>query len=286
MPSSLSWSLADVASIIGWKAEDLNALARDAQRLYSPYTKRKANGGRRLIAPPHQRLKLVQKALLDRVFPRLFPKRTGVIQVDAVLNARAHRHGRSIVTLDLKEAFPSTAAGMVLQVLRRAGLQPRAAQVVTRLCTFRGVLPQGAPTSNALLDAVLATFDREVIAFASHQDVLYTRYVDDMTVSGAEDVGPVVEYVSARLAAHSFSVHPGKTARGGGGVPIEVTGVRLVNGRTTATAKALEAAAEAVAAFVAVGSESNWAVAEGRLKWVERIDARAAHRMRLYRARG
>lgn len=275
-----------MASLIGWKVDALRALAAEAHRRYAPYEKRKANGGFRRIAPPDERLKGAQRDLLSRLFPRILSARSSATNVDAVLNAGAHRVGAAIARLDLKDAFPSTTAAMVVGVLRRAGLQPVAADVVARLCTFRGALPQGAPTSNALLDAVLATFDLDVVGFASRRSVEYTRYVDDVALSGPSSVDAVVEYVISRARAQGFAVNPDKTARGGGDVPIDITGVRLVSGRMTATPKAVAAAEAALAAFAADPSEGNRAGAEGQLNWVGRIDPRAARAVRAGRGLG
>jgi RNA-directed DNA polymerase len=55
-------------------------------------------------------------------------------------------------------------------------------------CNKLGVLPQGAPSSPAISNLVARDLDERLTKVAARYDLVYTRYADDITVSGM-DVG-------------------------------------------------------------------------------------------------
>lgn len=69
-------------------------------------------------------------------------------------------------------------------VFERLGFEGEAAKVLVLLTTFKFQLPQGAPTSPALANLALRGIDIRVIGLARQQGFFYTRYVDDLAVSG------------------------------------------------------------------------------------------------------
>ncbi len=91
-------------------------------------------------------------------------------------------------TFDVADAFSSTTHYLVERSLRRAlaahDLPSLMAKPITRLCTLHGALPQGAPTSSALLDVVLRAVDDILAAASGRRGARYSRYVDDITLSG------------------------------------------------------------------------------------------------------
>lgn len=52
------------------------------------------------------------------------------------------------------------------------------------LCTYKSCLPQGAPTSPAISNVILYDFDQKMNEFCGHQSLWYSRYADDITISG------------------------------------------------------------------------------------------------------
>lgn len=143
----------------------------------------------RCVAEPDQLLKRVHRRILRSVLSRIPDNgssycRSGRSIVD---NARQHLGNGHICTFDVRDAFRSTSYHGVLRSLRRAlarsGLPSLIALPITRLCTLEHSLPQGAPTSNALLDVVLRPVDDELLAAGNSRAARYSRYVDDLTVS-------------------------------------------------------------------------------------------------------
>src|SRR5438034_755250 len=83
----------------------------------------------------------------------------------------------------LKKILSPGAAGG----LPPAGRLAVAAALLTKLCTHDGSLPQGAPTSPRLSNLVNHRLDARLFALARKRNVAYSRYADDITISGASD---------------------------------------------------------------------------------------------------
>jgi hypothetical protein len=95
-------------------------------------------------------------------------------------------------------------------------------------------LPQGAPTSPALANLACLRLDRRLTGLAVSLGAAYTRYVDDLFLSGPPALRRPA--VAARVAAiavdEGFRVHHGKTRTAGAGRRQTVLGA-VVNTRPT-----------------------------------------------------
>lgn len=180
----------------------------------------KRSGGRREIAEPMPDLKAVQRWVLREVASRL------------PVHEAAHgcRPGRSIVTFaaphagaryllkaDLREFFPTITLERVAGLLRANGHHREDAELVARLCTAElggaRSLPQGAPSSPAIANAIAHRLDVWITALASAHGATYTRYVDDLAISFARELdgAPLLEGMTAHVRAEGFRLHAGKT---------------------------------------------------------------------------
>ena len=154
---------------------------------YREFFIKKQNGQSRWIAAPSVELRQIQRRLLDRYFSH-FP-------IDVC--AKAYVPGRSIrdaakfhvgqkalVKFDIQNFFVSIKADLVHQTLLEAGIEGSIAAALATVCTYRGSLPQGAPTSGYLSNMILQKFDRKVFQFCRKRGLKYTRYSDDIVISG------------------------------------------------------------------------------------------------------
>jgi hypothetical protein len=113
--------------------------------------------------------------------------------------------------MDLKDFFPATKAKRVRAYFRKVGWDRPAAALLTRLCTFDGGLPQGAPTSPRLSNLVNYRLDARLTGLATRRRLhnprtagrieerpvgaTYSRYADDLTFSFPTDDRTLVRYV-------------------------------------------------------------------------------------------
>lgn len=98
--------------------------------------------------------------------------------------ARLHAGHPVLLHLDLKRFFPSVTPQRVEDELRRVRFDDGAAKLIAHLSTIDNQLPQGASTSVALGNLVLQRLDGRLAALARQRGFTYTRYVDDIGVSG------------------------------------------------------------------------------------------------------
>lgn len=156
---------------------------------YREFTiKKRAPGEVRIIRAPERGLKRIQRLLLLCLQAVFVPDEAahGFTDGRSVLtNAVPHAGRRFVLNLDLKDFFTHTHFGRVVAVLQLPPFQlPRkAAHLVANLCCDNGALPQGAPTSPLLTNAVCQRLDRKLRQVATRFGCRYTRYADDLTFS-------------------------------------------------------------------------------------------------------
>ena len=102
-------------------------------------------------------------------------------------NAMRHCGKPLVVTQDIRDFFPSVSHRQVARMFaRELGAGRDVVWLLTRLTTIDGQLPQGAPTSTAIANILLASkVDQAAEANARERNVTVTRFVDDFAYSGA-----------------------------------------------------------------------------------------------------
>src|SRR5262245_16016428 len=176
-----SLSVAELARRLG-VPEDRLAL----KPAYQPREIPKRSGGTRLLHVPSDDLKDLQRTILRRLLKRLrcHPAAKGFQPGESIVSHASLHAGRAVVVrLDLRDFFPSTGSGRVYQYFRRIGWNRPAARLLTNLCTHRGGLPQGAPTSPRLSNLLNHRLDARLTAMAARLGAHYSRYADDITLS-------------------------------------------------------------------------------------------------------
>lgn len=201
-----TWTCDGLSQALGYsKKQDLSRVL-DAvdERGYRLSARRKSGKRkRRVVSEPREELKAVQKRLLGilqshvplsaSVFSR---KRQGVVK-----NAAQHLRMAHMCILDISGCYPSTSVRMVRAAFARMGLSEEVSQFLTRLTTLRGFVPQGAPTSQFVVDIVFRNIDAALLGIAVKYGARYTRYGDDLTFSGSYPLegldGEVIKVLSA-----------------------------------------------------------------------------------------
>lgn len=143
-------------------------------------------------------------------------------------HAECHRNQKLLVKVDIHDFFGSISW---MQVYQKAFpwylFPPSVRNLLTNLCCFREALPQGAPTSPAISNLVMASFDESMGGWCEERQISYTRYCDDMTFSGEFDPGMVIRKVSAYLEQMGMVLNRKKTRVYTRGSRQEVTGLTV-----------------------------------------------------------
>ncbi len=204
-------TVADLAGRLDLSAEALAAL----EPTYDTFTIEKRAGGVRRIAAPDRELKRVQRRILRRLLARLRSHEAAMgFERGRSIVTHAERHtGQAVVIhLDLEGFFPATSSEAVRRFLRAIGWGRRATDLLVRLTTHEGGLPQGAPTSPRLSNLVNVRLDARLAGLAHGFGARYSRYADDLTFSFSRDVGggrvrELIGLTERLCAEHGYRVH-------------------------------------------------------------------------------
>ncbi len=199
---------------VGYTIEFLYAAANAPSRFYRQFTIPKVSGGERTIDEPLTDLKVVQRWILDNI----------LVQAEVAAPAKAYRKGYSIrdaarfhrsqpcvIRVDLKDFFPSIKRPDVHRVFKSLGYSGNVCGLLAALTTLAEGLPQGAPTSPALSNLVFRYYDDQILDFAKKNNLRYTRYADDLVLSGDLSPGNVMRFLGDIFSGTGFTINYKKT---------------------------------------------------------------------------
>ena len=141
----------------------------------------------RILSVPNNLLKIVQRVILERYLYQIETSEysTAYCKGKSLLdNASPHIGKECILKLDISHFFDSITDDSVYLVFKQFGLSVPATSLLTHLCTYKGKLPQGAPTSPYIANLRMKHFDEKLGKWCEKRNITYTRYCDDMTFSG------------------------------------------------------------------------------------------------------
>lgn len=255
-PKELAEALSLSVPTLRWLAYHRDAATRiHYTRFFIP----KKDGSKRAIWAPQKKLKTAQRVILREIVERLpvHGAAHGFLAGRSILsNAQQHTGSSVVVEIDLKDFFPTVSLRRVKGVFRKAGYRDQISTLLALLCTEapREVvedggktwylalgprcLPQGAPTSPALTNALCLRMDRRLSGLARKLGWRYTRYADDLTFSlpqghkGKPRTGLLIGGVQRIVEAEGFTVNQAKTHVARDGSRQQVTGL-VVNGEAS-----------------------------------------------------
>lgn len=194
------------------------------------------NGGEywtRIINPPKPELKEIQKrinAYLVKSIPLPNYAFGGVKRKDNIRNARFHKGQKYVFQTDLKDFFPRITNRMVYTMFVENGFSHDVASLLTKLTTFQGHLPQGAPTSTTIANLVFVPTGKAIQSIADREGLRFTTFVDDVTISSQKDFKAVIPEIMTIIHPDEdsqFKISQGKTTYRSGITVI--TGVKMLN---------------------------------------------------------
>ncbi|MCP4137443.1 MAG: RNA-directed DNA polymerase [bacterium] len=254
---------ADLAAALDIPVSELRWLSyhRDAAEKihYRPFTIPKRDGSQRAIWAPLPKLKNIQRWILREVLEHLpvHGAAHGFLSGRSIYsNALCHIDSKIILRIDIKDFFPTITLPRVKGLFRKAGYREQIATLLALLCTeapreevelegkkyFVSLgprsLPQGAPTSPAITNALCMRLDRRLAGLAKKLGWRYSRYADDLTFSlpakhkKAPKLGALMGLVKRVVEDEGFRVNAKKTRVARSGGKQQITGL-IVNGKET-----------------------------------------------------
>ena len=203
----------------------------------------KPHGGGRLIEAPRQRLKALQQQVLHGLLDHVPTHEAchGFVRERSVLtHAQCHVGQAVVLHYDLQHFFTSIGAAKVKAVFQTLGFPPGVAETLTALCTVSTPEPvterlredgwanwqqaralrsphlaQGAPSSPMLANLCAFQLDLRMDGLAWALGGRYSRYADDLVISGPADLARNHRRITARVeklvASEGYQLNRRKT---------------------------------------------------------------------------
>lgn len=224
----------DLATLLGWKKQRLEALVRDKERYTKRETKLIGSKMRNLAVPigklrsAHERIKSLLNKIKQPEY--LFSPRKGRAQRD---NAEHHAEQIHFLSLDIKQFYPSTTDEHIFRWAHYiAGLRADVAGLFTKIVAIDGKMPFGSPVSPVLTTLVHRAMFDEIYALCQSEGLKISVWVDDLNISGAFVRGELIEKIRAIIRRRGFHTHKIKFRTASR--PVVITGVPIENGRVMA----------------------------------------------------
>ncbi len=141
-------------------------------------------------------------------------------------NAAVHTGHEGLLTVDLREFFPSISEDRIGRLFKTLGIGSEVADLLAEFVTIGGGLPLGLPTSPVISNAVALPLDLACEALAKATDTTYTRYADDLTFSGIGNL-PDLGILRRLVEERGFVLAEQKTRRSKIGQAHYVTGLSI-----------------------------------------------------------
>lgn len=168
----------------------------------------------RILNPSHNRLKVMQKRIQKNILMNLkLPDYAyGAVKGrDNVDNAYIHRGKEHKFTTDLRNFFPSISHKKVFEMFRSFNFSPEVSMLLTKLTTYKGRLPQGAPTSSTIANLVFVKTGKKLQEFAEKHKIIFTSFIDDLTFSSPFDFKDITNKIITVLIEDGFRISHNKT---------------------------------------------------------------------------
>ena len=176
--------------------------------------------------------KLLRQVLLPKLAASEF-SHGGVRGRHIKTNVEQHIESKFVLTADISDFYPTISRNRVYRLFTEDfACSPDVARICTKLCTHKHRLALGLITSPMLADQVMRRIDARIGGLCRNAGLVYTRYVDDLTISGPFDLkeSGFAALIQRILADHGFKANPLKNCFGRLADGIPITKIRVKHG--------------------------------------------------------
>ena len=204
-------TLSELAEILDFPIRSLIEATKKGYRSYQVQGKTK----KRLIEEPNAILKLLLKDLKEILFEMFDCPEYNKCWAGGnnYLNAQAHTGQHAYVTTDISSFFTNSRACYVRKFFKeKSKISGEALDILVQMCTFRGHIPTGAPTSSILAFLSHKGLFDEIAQNMDKKGITFTLYVDDITLSAKHGItGDEIKFIKSVLKRHKLEIKPEKT---------------------------------------------------------------------------
>lgn len=187
--------------LVGIKLDVLEKMTYSSENFYRKFSIKKNNSEKRTISVPYPSLLSVQKWIKDNILKniKVHGSAHGYVANHSIVSyASPHLNKKAFLKVDLKDFFPTIKINRIITLFVSLGYSFNVSLTLAKLCTLNDELPQGAPTSPVLSNAISQLMDERLTKLALSNKLIYTRYSDDMAFSG--------DYISYKFKEKAFEV--------------------------------------------------------------------------------
>jgi RNA-directed DNA polymerase len=174
--------------------------------------------------------RLYRRVLLPKLQPSVH-SHGGVTGRSIKTNVEQHLGSKYVFRTDIRNFYPSIHFRRVYRLFtERFECSPDVARICTRICTYRHHLALGLLCSPILADQVLNRVDRRIGGACAKVNLVYTRFVDDVAISGPFNLEKAgfAKLIEEILADDGFEVNPDKHIFGSLSDGLSITSLRQV----------------------------------------------------------
>lgn len=166
------------------------------------------------IYPAVGQLKKIQQSILLKLLSCIsLPNYAfgGVKKRDNILNAKRHQGNKFFFNTDLRGYYPGITNKQVFDTFIKYKFAPTTAHTLTKLTTYKGMLPQGTHTSPYIANLVFTIAGIKLQEFADQHNLTFTTFVDDITFSSKTDFKHLIPEVIEIITSNGFRISHNKT---------------------------------------------------------------------------
>lgn len=199
-------------------------LLRERNKQYRLFRIPKSGGKWRHIQCPTSKMKFIQRSILINFLEKIpLGNHVGAYVPGRACSHTALQHTgkKIIVSMDLKDFFPSVKQSMIRNYFHNVGYNQQVSSLLASLLTYENYVPQGASSSGYIANLVADhRFDQKIIKSLHELDDrwVYTRYSDDLDISHPdvqtqETTKKIIGLVTEIIQRAGFKIHFRKTKR-------------------------------------------------------------------------
>ncbi|WP_099330445.1 reverse transcriptase family protein [Erwinia amylovora] len=134
---------------------------------------------------------------------------------DYILCAEQHCKAKVLIKIDIENFLPTMREEYVYSIFNKLlKCSEEVSAILTKLTTFDGYVPQGAPTSTYLANLYFFDSEPKKVQHLRNNGFRYTRLIDDITISRATKEGSwkyVESYIGEFITQKHLSINKDKT---------------------------------------------------------------------------
>lgn len=180
--------LTRLALALGIELDDLLKLKEQSDSLFFQTRKiTKPDGSHRITYDARPSLKTIHGKICEAFLKKVhYPNylQGSLKKRDYITDAIKHTSSKVLISEDVTNFFPSISKKVVHEVwVGVFGFSNEVAECLADLVTFQEAVPQGAKTSSYICNLALWDREAELVDELQKNELVYSRYVDDITVS-------------------------------------------------------------------------------------------------------